>query len=441
VLTKLFLGFKSEVHNLSAIHSMVTNKYEGCCSVKEILLIIVSGEDKPGVTSAVANVLAEYEVNVLDIGQSVIHNNLSLGVLAQVPAHRESSPVLKDVLFKLHDLDMQVRFEPVSEASYADWVAQQGKPQHIVTLLARYISAEQIARITQVSTEQGLNIDSILRLSGRVELDRVDAKSKACVEFSIRGDGCDIAEYRKSLLELAGQLNVDIAYQEDSVFRRHRRLVVFDMDSTLIDAEVIDELAVEAGVGEAVSGITARAMAGDIDFQTSFKERVALLKGLNADVLEKVEARLELTEGAEYLMSTLKSLGYKTAILSGGFTYFAEGIRKRLGIDYMYANELDIKDGVVSGEVSGQIVDGPRKAELLRQLADKEGICLEQTVAVGDGANDLPMLGIAGLGIAFRAKPLVKANAKQAISNIGLDGVLYLMGIRDRDSSSSAGSR
>ncbi|MEZ0122414.1 MAG: phosphoserine phosphatase SerB [Candidatus Reddybacter sp.] len=401
--------------------------------MKEILLIIVSGEDKPGVTSAVANVLAEYEVNVLDIGQSVIHNNLSLGVLAQVPAHRESSPVLKDVLFKLHDLDMQVRFEPVSEASYADWVAQQGKPQHIVTLLARYISAEQIARITQVSTEQGLNIDSILRLSGRVELDRVDAKSKACVEFSIRGDGRDIVEYRKSLLELAGQLNVDIAYQEDSVFRRHRRLVVFDMDSTLIDAEVIDELAIEAGVGEAVSGITARAMAGEIDFQTSFKERVGLLKGLDANVLDKVAARLELTEGAEYLMSTLKSLGYKTAILSGGFTYFAEGIRQRLGIDYMYANELAIQDGVVSGEVSGQIVDGPRKAELLRQLAEKEDICLEQTVAVGDGANDLPMLGIAGLGIAFRAKPLVKANAKQAISNIGLDGVLYLMGIRDRE--------
>ncbi|MBL4781649.1 MAG: phosphoserine phosphatase SerB [Porticoccaceae bacterium] len=414
---------------------------KGCCSVKEILLIIVSGEDKPGVTSAVASVLAEYEVNVLDIGQSVIHNNLSLGVLAEVPAHRESSPVLKDVLFKLHDLDMQVRFEPVSEDSYADWVAQQGKPQHIVTLLARYISAEQIARITQVSTEQGLNIDSILRLSGRVELDRVDARSKACVEFSIRGEGRDIAEYRSSLLELAGQLNVDIAYQEDSVFRRHRRLVVFDMDSTLIDAEVIDELAIEAGVGEAVASITARAMAGDIDFQTSFKERVALLKGLDANVLDKVAARLQLTEGAEYLMSTLKSLGYKTAILSGGFTYFAEGIRQRLGIDYMYANELDIQDGVVSGEVSGQIVDGPRKAELLRQLADKEGICLEQTVAVGDGANDLPMLGIAGLGIAFRAKPLVKANAKQAISNIGLDGVLYLMGIRDRDSSSGAGSR
>ncbi|MBQ0720769.1 MAG: phosphoserine phosphatase SerB [Gammaproteobacteria bacterium] len=401
--------------------------------MKEILLIIVSGEDKPGVTSAVASVLAEYEVNVLDIGQSVIHNNLSLGVLAQVPAHRESSPVLKDVLFKLHDLQMQVRFEPVSEASYAEWVAQQGKPQHIVTLLARYISAEQIARITQVSAEQGLNIDSILRLSGRVELDRVDEKSKACVEFSIRGEGCDIAEYRKSLLELSGQLNVDIAYQEDSVFRRHRRLVVFDMDSTLIEAEVIDELAIEAGVGEAVSSITARAMAGEIDFQTSFKERVALLKGLEASVLDTVQARLQLTEGAEYLMSTLKSLGYKTAILSGGFTYFAEGIRQRLGIDYMFANELDIQDGVVSGEVSGQIVDGPRKAELLRQLAKEEGICLEQTVAVGDGANDLPMLGIAGLGIAFRAKPVVRANAKQAISNIGLDGVLYLMGIRDRE--------
>lgn len=406
--------------------------------MKEILLIIVSGEDKPGVTSAVAGALAQYEVNVLDIGQSVIHNNLSLGILAQVPQHRETSLVLKDVLFSLHDLDMQVRFEPVTEDSYADWVAQQGKSQHIVTLLARFITAEQIARITQVTSEQGLNIDNISRLSGRVEPDRIDAKSKACVEFSIRGDGRNIIEYRKLLLELSAQLNVDIAYQEDSVFRRHRRMVVFDMDSTLIDAEVIDELAIEAGVGEAVSSITARAMAGDIDFQTSFKERVALLKGLDANVLDKVAARLELTEGAEYLISTLKSLGYKTAILSGGFTFFGERIRQHLGIDYMYANELDIKDGMVTGEVSGRIVDGACKAELLTQLAAQEGISLEQTVAVGDGANDIPMLSIAGLGIAFRAKPMVKANAKQAISNIGLDGVLYLMGIRDRDSSSIA---
>jgi len=401
--------------------------------VKEILLIIVSGEDKPGVTSAVANVLAQYNVNVLDIGQSVIHNNLSLGILAQVPLNKESSPVLKDVLFSLHDLGMQVRFEPITEDSYAQWVAQQGKPRHIVTLLARYISAEQIARITQVTSDQGLNIDNISRLSGRVTLDCIDTKSKACVEFSVRGDGRDIVEYRTALLELSAQLNVDIAYQEDSVFRRHRRLVVFDMDSTLIDAEVIDELAVEAGVGDKVSGITARAMAGEIDFQTSFKERVALLKGLDAGVLDKVNQRLELTEGAEYLIATLKSLGYKTAILSGGFTYFGERVRQRLGIDYMFANELDIKDGLVTGEVTGRIVDGSCKAELLRQLATEENICLEQTVAVGDGANDLPMLSIAGLGIAFRAKPLVRANAKQAISNIGLDGVLYLMGIRDRD--------
>jgi phosphoserine phosphatase len=401
--------------------------------VKEIVLINVSGNDKPGIITAVASILAQHDVNILDIGQSVIHNNLSLGILAEVSQVRESAPVLKEVLFCLHALNVQVRFQPVTAESYAHWVAQQGKAQHIVTLLARLISAEHIARVTEATADQGLNIDRISRLSGRIPLDHFKSNSKACVEFSIRGEGRDIVGYKKSLLELSAQLDVDIAYQEDSVYRRHRRLVVFDMDSTLIESEVIDELAKEIGVGQEIALITARAMAGEIPFASSLRQRVAKLKGLDVDLLNKVAQRLVLTEGAEYLTRTLKSLGYKTAILSGGFTFFGEGIRERLGIDYMYANTLEIENGKLTGGLCGEIVDGQRKADLLVQLAAQENIKLEQVVAVGDGANDLPMLSIAGLGIAYRAKPLVRASAKQAISNIGLDGILYLMGIRDRD--------
>lgn len=401
--------------------------------VKEILLINVSGEDKPGVTSAVTGALAQYGANILDIGQAVIHDTLSLGLLVEVPDNVDSGPLLKDILFQMHRLGMQVRFQPVSEDSYGHWVAQQGKPRHIVTLLARRISAGHIARVTAVCAGHGLNIDQITRLSGRIPIDRIDSHSKACVEFSVRGTPADTALFRTTLLEIASELDVDIAYQEDTIFRRHRRLVVFDMDSTLIEAEVIDELAKEAGVGEQVATITEAAMRGEIDFKESFRRRVALLEGLSESVLEKVAARLTMTEGAEELIYTLHKLGYRTAILSGGFQYFARLIQHKLGIDYVHANELEIVDGKVTGRVTGTIVDGQRKAELLRALAAHENVRLEQVVAVGDGANDLPMLSIAGLGIAFRAKPIVRANAKQAISKLGLDGVLYLMGIRDRD--------
>jgi len=401
--------------------------------VKEILLINVTGEDRPGVTTAVTSALAQYAVSILDIGQAVIHDTLTLGILAEVPTDPESSPVLKDVLFQVHKLGMQVRFQPISEESYDHWVSQQGKPRHLITLLARRVKAEHIARVTSVTAAHGLNIDKINRLSGRIPLDHIDLHSKACVEFSVRGAPKDYNEFRSTLLELASEMDVDIAYQEDNIFRRHRRLVVFDMDSTLIEAEVIDELAKEAGVGDQVGAITEAAMRGEIDFIESFTQRVALLKGLSADVLDGIAQRLPLTEGAEELITTLKKLGYKTAILSGGFEYFGHKIQQHLGIDYLFANQLEIENGAVTGRVTGTVVDGQRKAQLLRELAVKENISLEQVVAVGDGANDLPMLSIAGLGIAFRAKPIVKASAKQAISKLGLDGVLYLMGIRDRD--------
>lgn len=402
--------------------------------MKEIILINVAGDDKPGLTSSVTEILADYDVNILDIGQSVIHDTLSLGILVEVPATAESSLILKDILFRTHELDLTVRFSPISEESYEHWVTGQGKPRHIVTLLARMITAEHLSAVTAVVANNNLNIDRIDRLSGRVPLDNVQQQTKACVEFSVRGEVMDSPAFRRQLMELTSRFDIDIAFQEDNMFRRNRRLVVFDMDSTLIEAEVIDELAKAAGVGDQVAEITERAMAGELDFTESFSARVALLKGLDESVLAGIARTLPVTEGAEKLVSNLKRLGYKTAILSGGFNYFGEYLQRKLGIDYVYANDLEIVDGKVTGNVTGQVVDGARKAELLRSIAQQENISLEQSIAVGDGANDLPMLSIAGLGIAFRAKPIVKESAKQSISTLGLDGILYLLGIGDRHS-------
>lgn len=398
----------------------------------ELVLIRVTGSDKPGLTASISKILAQYDVTILDIGQAEIHDTLSLGILAAIPTTAESAPVLKDILFKVHELGLTVSFTPVTPESYQQWVAQQGKSRHIVTLLARKIEAEAIAQITQIIAKYELNIDQISRLSGRVPLNETSDNTRACVEFSVRGEA-DQAAMRAEFLTAASELGVDIAFQSDNVFRRSRRLVAFDMDSTLIETEVIDELARAANVGEQVSEITELAMQGEIDFTESFERRVGLLKGLSGDVLQGIAEKLPVTEGAERLISNLRALGYKTAILSGGFNYFGQYLQEKLGIDYVFANELEMQDNQVTGRVTGRVVDGQRKAELLQELAAQEGISLDQTIAVGDGANDLPMLSIAGLGIAFRAKPLVRENAKHAISTLGLDGILYLLGYHDRD--------
>jgi len=403
------------------------------CALREIVLINITGVDRPGLTAAITGVLAQGGVNILDIGQAVIHDMLSFGILVEIPDSEQGKSVLKDILFKGYELDQQVRFTPVSEEDYQQWVGNQGKKRHIVTLLTRKVTAGQLQAVSSITAKYGLNIDHIDRLSGRMPLDTPADKGKGCIEFSVRGEAADPQALRAEFLSVAQELNVDIAFQEDSLFRRNRRLAVFDMDSTLIEAEVIDELAKAAGVGDQVSQITERAMAGELDFRASFKERLALLKGLDVSVLDSIGASLRLTEGAETLFAELKRLGYKTAILSGGFTYFAKQLQAKLGIDYVFANELEVVDGKCTGVAIEPIVDAQRKADLLKQLAEKEGLRLEQTIAVGDGANDLPMLAIAGLGVAFRAKPLVKQSAKQAISTLGLDGVLYLLGFRDRD--------
>jgi phosphoserine phosphatase len=400
---------------------------------REVILLNISGEDKPGQTAALTGILAQYNVNILDIGQAVIHQDLGLGILFEVPAKSESSPILKDILFKAYEIGLNVKFTPVSEEQYKDWVNHQGKERYIITLLSPKLTARQLAAVTKEISDQKLNIDIISRLSGRIPLDEPDGKTKSVVEFSVRGTPSDIEKMKTRFIEITGTSGVDIAFQEDNIYRRNRRLVCFDMDSTLIQAEVIDELARKAGVYDKVSAITESAMRGEIDFNESFKQRVSLLKGLDESVMKEVAESLPLTEGAERLFKTLKKYGYRTAILSGGFTYFGNYLKNKLNIDYVFANELEIIDGKLTGRHIGEIINGQKKAELLKLLAFKEDINLAQVIAVGDGSNDLPMLREAGLGIAFHAKPKVKASAKHAISTIGLDAILYLLGFRDRE--------
>lgn len=401
--------------------------------MSEVILINLTGADRPGITRDLSAILARHDVRVLDIGQAVIHDTLTLGLLVEVPPESESHPVLKDVLFKAHEWDLQARFTPVGLEEYERWVRAQGQPRHIMTLIGTQLTARHLEGLGDVATRHGLNIDNITRLSGRVSIQREHEQLRSCVELSLRGTPDDASALRGELLDLAQSLDVDIAFQVDDVYRRNRRLVAFDMDSTLIQTEVIDELAAAAGVGDEVSAITEAAMNGELDFKESLVRRVGLLKGLEESVLEQIAARLPLTPGAERLIRTLRSLGYRTAILSGGFSFFGKDLQQRLGIDFVFANELEVEDGRLTGRVSGEIVDGARKAALLRQLADQAGIRLEQTIAVGDGANDLPMLDAAGLGIAFHAKPKVRASAEQVISNLGLDGILYLIGMSDRE--------
>jgi phosphoserine phosphatase len=399
----------------------------------EIIFIRISGDDKPGVTAALMDQLAGYHVDILDIGQSVIQESLSLGLVIRIPTESESAPILKNLLFAAHELGVNLSFTPIPFERYEHWVDAQGKPRYILTLLARKITAEQVQAVSRALADNGLNIDIVTRLSGRRSLKEDSPLKQACVEISVRGDPKDVVGLKSELLRISALLGVDLAFQEDNIFRRNRRLVAFDMDSTLIKAEVIDELAKEAGVGDKVAAITEAAMRGELDFKQSLRKRLKLLEGLPEKTLASVAERIPLTEGAERLISNLKRFGYKTALISGGFTYFGRRLQKKLDIDYVYANELEVMEGKLTGNVVGNIVDAARKAELLREIAEKENISLQQVIAVGDGANDLPMLNLAGLGIAFHAKPVVKQGAGQSISTLGLDSILYLVGVRDRD--------
>ena len=398
---------------------------------EEQILIRITGQDRPGLTASIMEILARHNAHILDIGQADIHSTLSLGILIRI-GDMHSGQVMKELLFKAEELNVNIGFLPVSDEEYEAWVNRQGKNRFILTVIGRTLSAKQIAAATKIIAGQGLNIDSILRLTGRMSIKNPERNVRACIEFSLRGTPNNREQMQAQLMHLASEQEIDFSFQRDDMYRRMRRLICFDMDSTLIQTECIDELAARAGVGEQVKAITERAMRGEIDFKESFTQRVALLKGLDAGVMQDIAEHMPITEGVDRLMSVLKRCGYKIAILSGGFTYFGEYLRHRYGIDYVYANELEIDDdNKLTGRYVGEIVDGRRKAELLKLIAQVEQVNLAQTIAVGDGANDLPMISEAGLGIAFHAKPRVKATAQQAISTIGLDGVLYFLGFKD----------
>ena len=405
----------------------------------EALLIHISGHDSPGTTAAATAILAAHNAAILDIGQAVVHENLALGILIAAPDASRVAALKTDLHDRMVALGLHARFTQVNAKTLIHGMRGLGQSHFIITVLGRSVSSQMLARVSHVIAACTFNVDRIERLSAQIcwqdcgQSPADGEPSNACLELAVSGDAAEESALRNQLLAVAQEFSIDIACQREGIFRLNRRLFAFDMDSTLIQGEVIDELARMAGVGEQVARITEAAMRGELDFDQSFTRRVALLKGLPAERVYSLLDTIPLAEGAERLFRALKLLGLKTAILSGGFNFFARSLQQRFGIDHVHSNELEIVNGAVTGRVIPPIINGARKAQLLGEIAAGEGISLEQVVAVGDGANDIPMLSLAGMGIAYRAKPIVRQQADHSISQLGLDGLLYLIGLRDRD--------
>lgn len=386
----------------------------------ELLLLTFTGKDHPGIASRLTGLLAEAGAALLDIEQVVVRGQLTLCLLVRLPGSRS---VLKELLFSAHELGVALEFRTVDEPGAAPAASPS---RHVVTVVGRALGAAELHAVTDCLTRHGANVERIHRLS--------DAEPGSFELHVALPEDRSSDELRRALLELSmATSRFDVALQRESLYRRGKRLVVMDMDSTLIRIEVIDELARAHGVGEKVSRITERAMHGEMDYDESLRQRVALLEGLDARVLRELAANLPLTDGAETLIRVLRRLGYRTAIISGGFSVAAEALQARLGIDYAHSNLLEEKDGKLTGRTLGAIVNARRKAELLEDIARSEGILLDQVIAVGDGANDLLMLERAGLGIAFRAKPKLRQAADTSISAGGLDTILHFLGLTARE--------
>ncbi|AKQ68967.1 Phosphoserine phosphatase [Myxococcus hansupus] len=386
----------------------------------ESVLITVTGKDQPGITSRLTGLLAEAGAELLDVEQVVVRGRLTLCLLARLSG--DAGAVLEPLVAAAKSLGVTLDFEPVHAPASEDGRG----PRFVVTAVGRALGARELHALTQVLTAHGAQVERITRTS-EPHLGSVD------IHLALAA-GQPPDALKQALLELSMQSGgFDVALQRESLFRRGKRMVVMDMDSTLIRIEVIDELARAHGVGEQVAAITERAMQGEMDYDESLRQRVSLLAGLDVSVVHQLAANLPLTEGAETLVRVLKRLGYRTAVISGGFSVAAEALKARLGIDVAHSNELEVRDGKLTGRTVGPIVNARRKAELLASLAQAEGIQLDQVVAVGDGANDLLMLERAGLGIAFRAKPKLRAAADTSISAGGLDTILFLLGLTGRE--------
>ncbi len=397
----------------------------------EVIQINIASK-RPISSLDVISILSKFETSILDLYYIDVHGTFSLTIVIEFPHLERKKEFVKEILYLGYLKDFIVQVNSIDEKEYEDWVKKRQKKNFILTVLGWEITGVHLKEVLRLIEKNGLSISFVNRLSD-LKSSEEKKKSISCFEFYLKGDFVDLDKIHSDILDLSQRLEIDLGFQEDNIYRRHRRLIAFDMDSTLIKIEVIDELAKRKGVYDKVCEITKRAMEGEIDFKQSLKERVSLLKGLELDVLEQVARDLPLTDGAYRLIKTLKILGYKVAIISGGFLFFGNRLKNTLGIDYVFANDLEIRDGKLTGKVRGEIIDGPKKAEILVDLAKRENISLKQVIAVGDGMNDLPMLKIAGLGIAFRAKPLVKKGAKQSISNVGLDGILYFLGLKETE--------
>lgn len=389
----------------------------------DFIVITVNGPDAPGIVSSITSILSENAVKIIDIEQIVIRKLILLSMMLDL---RESKggqiSLLKDLLLEAKRLNVELDFKI---ASYDEHLEHDNNFMYAVTCLGEEITAQVVAQISNAIYSENVNIERITQLS-QGEL--------SCIEMIVETDKTiNVQDMTRKLLSISSDFGVDIAVQKENIFRRSKRLVVMDMDSTLIQVEVIDELAKSAGHGEEVSGITSRAMNGELSFNESLNKRVELLRGLDENILDEIYHNIPFTPGAKKLVKILKKLGYKTAVISGGFTFFTDRLKNELGLDYAFANELEIKEGKLTGKVLGEIINGEFKAKILEDIANQEDITLDQVVAIGDGANDLLMLDKAGLGIAFNAHKTVREKADYNISQKNLDSIIYLLGISEKE--------